>query len=879
MRKDSTMAILQFTVSDVSLTSYWYVRERTIDHGGGIIETEQYTTTPNVVTARRTFNLTGLPAGSIIHAASLDAVRSGPAGSDRQMDGSRDTGALPIAVSRITPGGSLEIEFLFKAAASFGAVGYHSQTAVWSEITLTVDYTGYTACTAPTSVSLSKTTALPSESLTLSWSGAKAGLNNAISKYEIYRATSANGTYTKIAETNPSTRTLTVTAPAAAGSYHYKVKAIGAVSGYSSGLSTASASVSVSVTAPGKPTGLSVSPAAQYPTGAATLSWTAPAAGTNNPITGYKVYSSNKADGAYTFLKNASGTSCSVTTPASGSVYFKVLAVGTYLDGALSTAYGTLSVDMSGTSDVTFSPAVVDAGEPLTVAFTSNTGKAHTLVFSIGNYSQTVQSAAGAASAVFTPPLTWLNAMKTSETGTLTVKITTAGAGTITRTATLRCPDSVKPTGVNGSAAPYSNTVPAAWGVYAAGLSAATVTLNTPATAPYGASIVNYKITGPGISVEGDTLPLAATSSLLSKGSKTYTLSAIDSRGRVGTNTITITVLPYAAPTLKNILSRRTDSQGEEEDEGTWVLAEAAIVCSSLDGHNTASCAVAYRRNGASSWTSAGSLSNGSRLFGGSIAAANNWNIRYTVTDSLGNSTVYYDVVTRSVWEMHVKRGGGAWAFGGVADQEGALKVYGQVAAALGNVPAAVCDINGDLNNAVLPGLYAYQGTYNNIPGNGGGMLLVVQYDQNRLSQIAFANSSDSNSVIYARHGYYGTWGAWVRLISSANYPYKRSNNLDTTASVATADAWADTGLTVDLTAGHLYAVRVTVSSGGSIYGVQLRIGSTIYYEHSMGSAQSMANLNPVFYCNASNTYALWVKRTGTGSASYRIIDVGNTQA
>lgn len=874
------MSVLQFTVSDVSLTSYWYVRERTIDHGGGIIETEQYTTTPNVVTARRTFSLTGLPAGSIIHSASLDAVRSGPAGSDRQMDGSRDTGALPIAASRITPGGSLEIEFLFKAAASFGAVGYHSQTAVWSEITLTVDYTGYTACTAPTSVSLSKNTALPSESLTLSWSGAQAGLNNAISKYEVYRAASASGTYTKLAETNASTRTLTVAAPAAAGSYHYKVKAIGAVSGYSSGLSTASASVSVSVTAPGKPTGLSVSPAAQYPTGAATLSWTAPAAGTNNPITGYKVYSSNKADGAYTFLQNASGTSCTVHAPQSGSAYFKVMAVGTYLDGALSTASASLAVDMSGTSDVTFSPAVVDAGAPLTVAFTSNTGKAHTLVFSIGNYSQTVQSAAGAASAVFTPPLTWLNAMKTSETGTLTVKITTAGAGTITRTATLRCPDSVKPTGVNGSAAPYSNTVPAAWGVYAAGLSAATVTLDTAATAPYGASIVNYKITGPGIHVEGDTLPLAATSSLLSKGSKTYTLSAIDSRGRVGTKTITLTVLPYAAPTLKNILSRRTDSQGEEEDEGTWVLAEAAIVCSALDGHNTASCAVAYRRQGVSAWSSAGSLSNGSRLFGsGNISLPYNWELRYTVTDSLGKSTVYYDVVTRAVWEIHVKKGGGAWAFGGVADQDGTLKVYGQVAAALGNVPAAVCDIDGDLNNAVLPGLYMYLSSHDHRPTSTGGALLVVRYNQNMFTQLAFCNSQSSSVLVYARHYYQGTWGAWVKLTTAADYPYKRTNLINTTAAVATTNAWTDTGLTVDLEAGHLYAISVSVGSGGGVFGVQLRAGGTINFEHEVGSGQSMANLSPVFYCNNANTYQLWVKRAGTGSASYRITDIGNTQA
>lgn len=209
----------------------------------------------------------------------------------------------------------------------------------------------------------------------------------------------------------------------------------------------------------------------------------------------------------------------------------------------------------------------------------------------------------------------------------------------------------------------------------------------------------------------------------------------------------------------------------------------------------------------------------------------------------------------------------------------GDLTIQGLIAASLGNVPAAACDIGTDLNNAVLPGLYMYLSSHDHRPTSTGGALLVVRYNQNMFTQLAFCNSSSSSVLVYARHYYQGTWGAWVRLSTSADYPYKRTNLINTTAAVATTNAWTDTGLTVDLEAGHLYAIAVAVGSGGGVLGVQLRAGGTINFEHEVGSGQSMANLSPVFYCNNANTYQLWVKRAGTGSASYRITDIGNTQA
>ena len=73
---------------------------------------------------------------------------------------------------------------------------------------------------------------------------------------------------------------------------------------------------------------------------------------------------------------------------------------------------------------------------------------------------------------------------------------------------------------------------------------------------------------------------------------------------------------------------------------------------------------------------SAGRLENGALHFGGDLSTADNWEIRYIVTDLLGGQSIYYDVITRAVWEIHFRKGGGGAAFGGVSTEENLLDVY-----------------------------------------------------------------------------------------------------------------------------------------------------------------------------------------------------------
>lgn len=672
------MAVLTLNGGSVSISSSWYYRydpdERDYLYG-----------TPSTGYDAVYFDLSGIPEGAEIQSAVLTASRWG---SGRLLMAGMNSGTVELDPADINPEEELRIAFSFQANGGYKTGSATSGTVTASggfqNITLTITYEmPYTAPTAPTAVTISKATATPGESVTLSWSGAKAGNNVNISGYQVYRASSADGEYAYLAETDADTLNLSVTAPGSAGSYFYKVKALGDVSGYDSGLSDAYAQVSVSVTAPAAPDTLTIIPSAQYPGGEAILSFSGALAGENNPIRGYALWQSIQKDSGYTkaetLTSTATGGAFTVTAPQSGSLYFKVQTLGQYMDGPLSEA-AQITADLSGTSDFTLSSDTVDAGEALTLSLISNTDKAHTLTVSIGEYSQTIQSEAGAGSITFAPPLSWLSAMPESETAPMLLSLETAGAGTIEKTALLRCPDDVGPIVSGAYALRIDNDVPSGWGVYVQGKSQAEIHLDQEAEMAYGSPILLYRMAGAGATAESAGLPFTMMTGLLPAGEVTITLSATDARGRTGTQKLTIAVEPYQAPALKNIVTLRCDAQGNEMDEGAYASMEADLIYSSCGGHNSVSVTAAYRIAGTEEWINAGSMAEGMLIFGdGEMNIGQNYDVRYLLGDGLGAEVIYYDVITRAKPELHIKRGGGAWAFGGLADVDGALKIYGNL--------------------------------------------------------------------------------------------------------------------------------------------------------------------------------------------------------
>lgn len=256
-----------------------------------------------------------------------------------------------------------------------------------SDITITVAYEyAYTACSAPTSVTVSNSTPLAGESVTLSWSGAKAGDLNPIQSYEVHRATSASGTYSLLAtvKTSATSGSTTVTAPSTMGSsYYYKVKTIGTLdsTAYDSDLSTAYAIVTAkTVTACSAPTTVTLSSATVDAGTAYTLSWSGAAAGTNNEILGYAIYRSTD-NSTFENLQNyttaATSGSISLTNSPSNDTtyYYKVATVGS-TDGALSAFSSVASITVltyTAVGNITAKTAATLAEGSVKVSWTAST--------------------------------------------------------------------------------------------------------------------------------------------------------------------------------------------------------------------------------------------------------------------------------------------------------------------------------------------------------------------------------------------------------------------------------------------------------------------------------------------------------------------------
>lgn len=238
-----------------------------------------------------------------------------------------DTSASTTVVAPSTNGAS----YFYKVQTVGTAAGFDSaQSETTAELTCT-----YATVGAPTSLQLSMTNAAPNAEATLSWSGATEGDNNAITGYEIYRATSSGGAYSLLT-TVASTETAdsaTVHAPASSGeAYYFKVRTLGSLAGSDSPLSTGYASLTCTYSSPNAPTSVTIagtSPTYALPSTSVLLTWSGASGGANNAIVGYDIYRNGEPWVSGLSASTSSYTVTSHETAGNGYSY-SVVAVGAH---------------------------------------------------------------------------------------------------------------------------------------------------------------------------------------------------------------------------------------------------------------------------------------------------------------------------------------------------------------------------------------------------------------------------------------------------------------------------------------------------------------------------------------------------------------------
>ena len=183
----------------------------------------------------------------------------------------------------------------------------------------------------------------------LSWSGAEAGSYNAITGYRVMVSSNPDAGYAQVGnDLGASVTQLAVTTPSAMGtSRYYRVIAIGAHS--VSEMSGYAVLTAQTYSAPSAPTGVAVTPAIAGIDDAPVLSWEAAADGTNNPVTGYRVFRSTVRNGTYTQLGSdlaANVRSLNVAAPGTmgASYYYRVYALAAKAGFTISAASETVQL-------------------------------------------------------------------------------------------------------------------------------------------------------------------------------------------------------------------------------------------------------------------------------------------------------------------------------------------------------------------------------------------------------------------------------------------------------------------------------------------------------------------------------------------------------
>lgn len=259
----------------------------------------------------------------------------------------------------------------------------------------------------------------------------------------------------------------------------------------------------------------------------------------------------------------------------------------------------------------------------------------------------TVDVAANNASTSFSIPTTWYaylpNSTSVTATATLTTYSGSTALGTSTKTFTVSVASSIKPSISAFTAAPRSsNTTVSGWNVYVQGYSY--VYLSATASAGTGASIVSYAFSGAGLSQTG-TGTTANSTVIDSAGSKTYTLVVTDSRGRTASSTVSANFLAYSNPVVSSLTSYRSNSSGAQASiDGTYIHSTAVFSYSAVGSNSLTVKKIEYKLHTASSWTtgvSSATSGTGYTFGGGNIAITSSYDVKCTVTDSLGNSGTY----------------------------------------------------------------------------------------------------------------------------------------------------------------------------------------------------------------------------------------------
>lgn len=399
-------------------------------------------------------------------------------------------------------------------------------------------------------------------------------------------------------------------------------------------------------------------------------------------------------------------------------------------------------------------------GEPGTVTLTrADPSYTHRLTYAFCGETGVACESSDQPVIPWTPPASLALLLPDSDSGTLTLTLETfsdgVSVGTSTAQVRLSVAESVRPTlGQLTVARDNSGTAASAVAAWVQGYSRAIVTFSGAAAAP-GTEIVSYSVTAAGQTVTGNP----ARTPTLTEAQTVLTCTVTDSRGRVSApQTVTVTLLPYFAPTLSApALYRSTD--GEPDESGSGLTACASLSFAPLGGANSCTLTAQFRPHGGTWSTPVSVTPDTPQTVTDQLSPQVAYEARLTAADSLGSRAVFTAEIPTDSVTLHLREGGRGAAFGKYAEQDGLLDIAWGVR------------VGGSLTKADLPGSRAMFAQSFTLPGNG---TRTAVYDADTLSGFVMSSGWANigfGSLHYVSGCVNGSYTTLTQLWAHVNAP------------------------------------------------------------------------------------------------------------
>lgn len=439
-------------------------------------------------------------------------------------------------------------------------------------------------------------------------------------------------------------------------------------------------------------------------------------------------------------------------------------------------------------SSLSASNGTLGTAQTLSVTRQSNSFT-HTITYKCGTASGTIATKSSSTSISWTPPVSLASQNTTGTTVSVTLTIATysgdTNIGSSTQTILCSIPDSIKPScEISVERVALINDVyDSEWWsnhlIYIQGVTKLKITIN--ATQSYGSPISTYTSKVSNLSYSGQIVTVDAPKD---SGTLTITSTVTDKRGRSGTATTTIDVLPCPQCKITKFTGIRCDQDGTSNNRGSYVWPQFSYESGfwNTDYGSTngikSDAKIYYKKHADTTWTELLTLNNLKTFPNSDVTeegikdqtifsadTSSSYDIKLVVTDYFNTASMTARIPT-AYSLMHWKATGNGIGIGKVSEIDDVFDV-GMKTRHYGGLLPIILDPETDLNAVLIPNTYAGGAvqTYNylNCPFTYGSFSLEVLStgDGSQIKQ-RISEGNDTKSRTFERITYDGsTWGDW----------------------------------------------------------------------------------------------------------------------